>query len=227
MGVSKSSNVTREHILRAGLRCFAEKGYAASVHEIVSRAKVSKPALYYYFADKAALFEALVDCAHNERYKLMQEAAQQGRTVAEKFEQIVGAVFEFSLKNRELMRLAFSSAFSPPGQMPGHNKCQTLGRRNFEFIRTLVKEGQASGELDPAFAPEDLAMGIYGQINTYVMVGLLVPECPLDRKAAANIVRLFMQGAGNRHRTNGSARQIPATTRARSNRLKNCSRLNT
>ena len=41
-------------------------------------------------------------------------------------------------------------------------------------------------------------MGIYGQLNTYVMVRLLVPDCPLDRQAAKQIVRLFLEGAVNR-----------------------------
>ena len=52
------------------------------------------------------------------------------------------------------------------------------------------------GGSDPAHI--GLAMGIYGQLNTYVMVRLLVPDCPLDRQAAKQIVRLFLQGAVKR-----------------------------
>ena len=145
---------------------------------------MSKPALYYYFADKAQLFQALVDQAHDERYRLMQAAAERGRTVAEKLEQIVAAVFEFSLRNRELMRLAFATAFAASGESPGRAKCAEKGRRNFEFVRSLIEQGQAAGELDRRFSVDDLAMGIYGQLNSYVMVRLLVPDCPLDRRTA-------------------------------------------
>jgi len=35
-------------------------------------------------------------------------------------------------------------------------------------------------------------------LNSYVMVRLLVPDCPLDRQAAKQIVRLFLEGAINR-----------------------------
>ena len=83
--------------------------------------------------------------------------------------------------------------------MPGGRKCCKKGRRNFELIRSLVKEGQTSGELDRRFSADELAMGIYGQLNTYVMVRLLVPDCPLDRQAAKQIVRLFLEGALKRH----------------------------
>ena len=55
-------------------------------------------------------------------------------------------------------------------------------------------------------------MGIYVQLNSYVMVRLLVPDCPLDRRAARQIVRLFLAGAAHRHPgTNGLARATPST----------------
>jgi AcrR family transcriptional regulator len=187
---------TRQHILRAALKSFARCGYAAtSVRQIVDDARVSKPALYYYFGDKAQLFRALVDQAHDERYRLMQAAAQRGRNVAEKLEQIVAAIFEFSLRNRELMRLAFATAFAAAGEAPGRVKCAEKGRRNYEFIRSLIAQGQACGELDRRFTVDDLAMGLYGQLNSYVMVRLLVPDCPLDRRTARQVVRLFLGGA--------------------------------
>jgi AcrR family transcriptional regulator len=132
--------------------------------------------------------------------------------VAEKLEQIVAAVFEFSLRNRELMRLAFATAFAASGESPSRVKCAEKGRRNYEFIRSLIEQGQAAGELDRHFSVDDLAMGIYGQLNSYVMVRLLVPDCPLDRRTARRIVRLFLEGAARRHAgANGAARAIPST----------------
>jgi AcrR family transcriptional regulator len=204
---------TRQQILRAALKSFARCGYAAtSVRQIVDDAQVSKPALYYYFADKAQLFQALVDQAHDERYRIMQAAAQRGRTVAQKLEQIVASVFEFSLRNRELMRLAFATAFAATGESPNRVKCAGKGRRNYEFVRSLIEQGQVSGELDRRFSVDELAMGIYGQLNSYVMVRLLVPDCPLDRRAARQIVRLFLEGAARRQPgANGSARATPST----------------
>jgi AcrR family transcriptional regulator len=205
-------SATRRHILQAALKSFARCGYAAtSVQTIVDHAGVSKPALYYYFADKAQLFQALVDQAHDERYRLMQAAGDRGRTVAEKLERIVTAVFEFSLRNRELMRLAFATAFAASGESPGRMKCLEKGRRNFEFVRSLIEAGQASGELGRGFSVDDLAMGIYGQLNSYVMIRLLVPDCPLDRRTAKQIVRLFLQGAAPpRHKINGARRVTPS-----------------
>ena len=75
--LNQSDSATRQQLLHAALKSFAERGYAAtSVQEIVDAARVSKPALYYYFTDKADLFQALVDQAHDERYELMRKAAK-------------------------------------------------------------------------------------------------------------------------------------------------------
>ncbi len=217
MADPNNHSATRKHILQAALKNFARNGYAAaSVRQIVDDAGVSKPALYYYFADKAGLFQALVDQAHDERYQRMQAAAERGQTLAEKLEEIVSAIFTFSLQNRELMRLAFATAFAAPGENPGGLSCREKGRRNFEFIRSLIVAGQQSGELDPSFDPNELAMGIYGQLNTYVMIRLLTPECPLNRQAAKSIVRLFMQGAARRPPSNGSLNGAAKAVRAHS-----------
>ena len=184
--------------MHAALKSFADRGYAGtSVQEIVDAARVSKPALYYYFKDKAGLFQALVDQAHDQRYELMHKAAARGRTVAEKLEEIVAAIFEFSVRNRELMRLAFATAFAASGEAPGQMKCREKGKRNFEFLRTLVEDGQKSGELNRQFTADELTMGIYGQLNSYVMIRLLVPDCPLNRKTAKQVVRLFLNGASD------------------------------
>ncbi len=200
-----SDTATRQQILQAALKRFAEQGYTAtSVKDIVDAARVSKPALYYYFKDKAELFQALVERAHDERYHLMQDAAARGGTVGEKFEEIISAVFDFSVKNQELMRLAFATAFAPAGESPNFKPCREKGRRGFEFMRSLVEAGQASGELDPRFSTDELAMGIYGQLNSYLMIRLLAPECPLTRQTARQIVRLFLEGAVNRKPRSGS-----------------------
>jgi AcrR family transcriptional regulator len=190
---------TRRQLLQAALKSFADRGYAAtSVQEIVDAARVSKPALYYYFKDKAELFAALVEKAHDERYRLMQNAADKGKTLPEKLEEIAAAIFEFSMRNRELMRLAFATAFAATGEAPGHSKCLEKGKRSFQFIRSLIEAGQSTGELDRRFSVDELAMGFYGQLNSHVMVRLLVPECTLDRRTAKQIVRLFLEGAAGR-----------------------------
>jgi AcrR family transcriptional regulator len=52
---------TRERILQAAMAVFAERGYAAaSMDEIARRAGSSKGGVYFHFANKQAIFEALI-----------------------------------------------------------------------------------------------------------------------------------------------------------------------
>src|SRR5690348_13407035 len=155
--VDHSESETRRQLLQAAVKSFADRGYAAtSVRQIVQAAHVSKPALYYYFKDKEGIFDALVDQAHDERYRLLQEAAQRGRGLAQKLEELATAIFDFSVRNRDLMRLAFATAFAASGKGPGQTKCLEKGKRTFEFIRSLMEAGQASGELDRRFSVDEL-----------------------------------------------------------------------
>ena len=193
---------TRREILDAALKRFAHCGYAAtSVQDIVSAARVSKPALYYYFPDKAGLYQALVDRAHDERYRLMRAATRRGATLAEQLEEILAALFEFLQENRELMRIAFATAFAAPGELPAQVTGLDKSLRNFEFIHGLMKRAVRDGLLDPRFGSRELAFGFYGHLNIYVMAHLLLPDCQLDRARARQIVSLFLAGAAAKKKT--------------------------
>lgn len=194
-----SSGATRQEILRAALKRFAHAGYsAASVQQIVADAKVSKPTLYYYFRDKAALFQALVSEAHDERYRLMREAAGRASGLRAKLVELLSVLFEYFRENRELMRISLATAFASPGEMPRGLRYVDKCERNFEFIHSLIKQAQEDGEVDDRFQSRELAFGIYGQANIYLMAHLLMPEEQLNRRTAERIVDLFLAGAAPR-----------------------------
>jgi len=194
-----TDSTTRQQVLQAALKKFADCGYeGTSVQDIVEAAKVTKPTLYYYFDNKVELYQALVDYAHDERFRLMQTAAERGRTLADKLVEILAALFEFLQNNRELMRIAFATAFAAPGELPAEVSYLDKCARNFELIHDLIKRGQAAGELDGRFDSKELAFGIYGQLNIYLMAHLLMPDCKLNRQTAERIVELFLAGAGTK-----------------------------
>ena len=201
MSKTVNHSATREHILRAALKHFAHSGYAAaSVQAIVDGARVSKPALYYHFADKAALFQALVDEAHDARLRLMQTAAAQSAELEKQLVEILTALFGYMQKNRELMRIAFSTTFAAPGEVPKGLSCSEKCERNFDFIHSLMKKGTASGALDKAFDSRELAYGFYGLMSSYLVSQLLMPDCRLNRQTAVRIVKLFLAGAAAKKR---------------------------
>jgi AcrR family transcriptional regulator len=188
---------TRQLLLRAALKHFANSGYAAtSVQDIVDEAQLSKPALYYHFQDKAALFQALVHEAHDERYRLLRAATEGGVGIGAQLEAALAALFDYFSKNRDLMRISFATMFAAPGEVPEDSGCAEKCRRNFELVHDLIKAAQKQGELSLHFDSQELAFGIYGLVNFYLVGHLVCPECQPDRLTARRIVELFLAGAG-------------------------------
>lgn len=197
--MAKHGPETRQQILRAALKHFANAGYAAtSVQQIVGDAKVSKPALYYHFRDKAGLFQALVNEALDQRLRVVQAASARARDFRGQLVEILAALFDYFHKNRDLTRIAFSAAFAAPGEVP-HDVCY-LDRcqRNLEFMHSLMKQARARGDLDKRFDCRDLAYGFYGQAHLYIVAHILMPHYRLNRAAAERIVDLFLSGAGGK-----------------------------
>lgn len=200
--MAKDVSDTRQQILRAALKRFADAGYAAtSVQQIVDDAKVSKPALYYHFADKAGLFQALVHEAHDERFRLLQEAVDNHAGIREKLEAIMATLFAYFRDNRELMRLSFATMFAAPGEVPEDTVCVEKCTRNFEFVHALIKEAQENGELDDSYSSQELVFAFSGQINFYLVGHLVSPDCKPDPLTAKRIVELFLAGAGPKSRS--------------------------
>lgn len=213
MGKSNVKSDTRAGILRAALRRFAHAGYAAaSVQQIVADAKVSKPALYYYFKDKADLFQALVNEAHDVRYRLLQDATARGRDIRGQLEAILDASFAYFREHRELLRISFATMFAAPGEVPEGLACQEKCQRNFDFVQTLIQAAQQRGELDRRFDSRELTFGFYGIANYYLAVGLVMPNRQPDPQAARRIVDLFLSGAAAEGRAPKRATRKPRNT---------------
>ena len=192
---------TRIQILRAALKRFANGGYAAtSVQQIVDDAKVSKPALYYHFADKAGLFQALVHEAHDQRYRVLQEAVAQGGDFRQQAEAMLVGLVAFFRQNRELMRIAFATMFAAPGEVPENLSYADKCERNFEYVHSLIKRAQKNGELDKRYDSQELAFGFYGMANFYLVAHLVCPDCEPDQLTARKIVELFLAGAAPKAR---------------------------
>ena len=59
--MTRPSEVTRERILKAAERLFAERGYdGTSIRTIVARAHVNQAAINYHFDDKEGLYGQLL-----------------------------------------------------------------------------------------------------------------------------------------------------------------------
>lgn len=81
----KQDKETRSRLLQSARQEFIEKGYtSASLRSICKNAGVTTGALYFFFEDKADLFDAITKEAIDSIYRLMQTHYQEEKELAAK-----------------------------------------------------------------------------------------------------------------------------------------------
>jgi AcrR family transcriptional regulator len=103
--------LTRKQILDASLRLFSEKGFArTSVRDIAHAAGITDAAIYYHFASKRELFEALFEERGITSALTELERAVITAPPCETFTGIARSALNIMQRNRDFMKVLFSEA---------------------------------------------------------------------------------------------------------------------
>ena len=72
----QQSEATRSALVKTARKLFARQGYAGvSIEDIVTRARMTRGALYHHFSDKADLFRAVLETVMSDVLEQVKEAA--------------------------------------------------------------------------------------------------------------------------------------------------------
>ena len=154
--LSSRGAATRQRLLEAAERIFAEVGYHdASIVKITEAAGVAQGTFYLYFEGKRQIFDELVlDLNHRVR-QAMTEAAAAGSTRAEKELLGFGAFFRFTAEHPALYRLIRQAEFVSPEMLHEHYRRLTSG-----YVAGL-QQAMTDGEIADG-DPEVLAWALMG-----------------------------------------------------------------
>ena len=147
---------------------------------------------------KAGLFRAILDFAYDESFQLVKEAVGTAETSEQRLIAVAKTFFEFTENNKDLMRLVLATVFAAREEIPPDCLNVSKRKRNFEFVVSIVREGQESGELDSSYDALELTHSIFGAISHRIRTHLLTPEGRLNGRCAQRTVALFLNGARNR-----------------------------
>jgi AcrR family transcriptional regulator len=93
--VRMSALQRRDQLIEVSRRIFAERGFdGASIEEIASAAKISKPVIYEHFGDKESLYAIVVDREMTLLMSMMTDALTSDRP-RELLEQAATALFDY------------------------------------------------------------------------------------------------------------------------------------
>ena len=210
----------RQRLLEAGLKLFANRGYAGtSVQDITGEAQVTKPTLYYYFGNKEGLFQALVDQAMDERLHLMQEAAPPEKPTVEQLTDIIVALTAFARRQPDLLRLTFAVVFAAEGEYPSGFKKHGKIHDSIMFVAAIITSGLERGVLNPDFTVHELTQAYFHIIQHSIALTVLEPKVrglkpPVGARFDMDprrTLELFLRGAANPRsaRTNGHGAKPP------------------
>jgi|SRR5579864_6879538 len=167
LGTRGQPEESRAAILQAAVREFAREGVAgARTDAIAQSAGVNKALLYYYFKDKEALYQAVLDNVFSGVRAAIRNALAQDLPPREKLCAYVRAHFDYIASNSHYQRLVhaeFLRAGKDPSRLQGVAK--QFFRPIFADLTVLLKEGTKSGDfrqVDPVhFIPSMIAVIVF------------------------------------------------------------------
>jgi len=203
---------TKERVMQAALHIFAERGYAgASLRDIAAMAGVTKPMVYYHFGSKAGLYQALLDQSLDESFAQMK-LGDQGATLRERLVRVVESMLTYGMDNPDMIRIVVQTFGMAPGEIPPEIRYQEKLRARFVWLRSLMQDGIARGELACRDA-DLLTISLLGQTHFLITSKVILggPH-PADKITPAAIIALFMGGAEPRERAGPAPgmRAVPA-----------------
>jgi AcrR family transcriptional regulator len=103
----------RVRIMECAKELFYAKGYdAVGVQEIVDRAGITKPTLYYYFGSKLGLLKTLLETKLKESHIFSEELPEETKDIRQALYQMARRYCDFFEKDREFYMMMMSLFYS-------------------------------------------------------------------------------------------------------------------
>ena len=189
-----SDSDAKARLRQAATDLFSEKGFdGVSVREIVDRAGVSKPTLYYYFGSKEALArELLIETSREYRGALLL-ATDKEADLNEVVATLIYEYFLFTRRHHKLVRFLFSTVFGDTGKSFRDDLVTAAQETEKETKRMIRRAATARGF--PQRASRSLAEAVMTVMESLVMRRVAGIGGRLTRGRAREVARYLVAGA--------------------------------
>ncbi|MFQ5847677.1 MAG: TetR/AcrR family transcriptional regulator [Candidatus Methylomirabilales bacterium] len=187
----------KRQIIDAAATLFSQRGFrGTTTREIAETVGVSEAALFRYYANKDALYRAIIDAKSKTEdvVAAAREAAERGddRGV---FEAVALTLMEGTTEDSTLMRLLLFSA------LEGHDLStiffETRVRRLHRFLRRYIETRIAAGAfrtIDPLLAARSFVGMVIHHLLIHELFGVKRPPRYSPGKVVETFVNLFLGG---------------------------------
>jgi TetR/AcrR family transcriptional regulator len=186
---------SRAAILDAAIEEFAEHGIAGARTDAIARAAgVNKALLYYYFKDKEAIYQAVLDHVFSGLRDTVVPKLEGNLPPRERVLNYLGAYFDYIANNPRFPRVVQGEWIRSGSDRIGQMKrvAQSYFRPIYQRLGEVLREGIEAGEFRPIdpmhFVPSMVAVIVFyfsaaPVIKTLMKVDPLAPEQIAVRRA--------------------------------------------
>lgn len=187
----------RETLMQVALDLFYAKGYdAVGVQEIVDKAGVTKPTLYYYFGSKRGLLESLLNKGCSTLEETLAQACSHRDSLSDTLYHVARSFFDYTASNRKfylLMLALFYSARENEAFQTVYPYIQRYYRRIVQIFEEASPQlGNMRGR------QRQFAVGFTGVLNHHIMMAAQETagggRIEITNEATYEIVHQFMYG---------------------------------
>lgn len=187
----------KELILEAALDLFYARGYdAVGVQEIVDRAGVTKPTLYYYFGSKQGLLKCMLESGYEILKEGVLRASKTSADLPEILYRVAREFFDFAACHEKFYLFMLALFYSGRENEAFQTVSPFIGDYYVNIVRIFE---DASSQLGNMRGRQELfAVGFLGVLNHHIMrisYGLSENEkFEISNETTYEIVRQFLYG---------------------------------
>lgn len=182
----------KEVIADAALELFSRKGFeSVGVNEIVEKAEITKPSLYYYFGSKEGLLISIVETQGEELLRIIRNASEYRHDLVMNLRSLFDGVVDFACAHRAFFRLLLRLFASAP-ETPGYETGFAL-RSNVIDLSTDLFVRASSDHGNMRQREKIYAETFWGLLETYSKLAMN-GEINLDPPVRHRVVHQYMHG---------------------------------
>jgi AcrR family transcriptional regulator len=185
----------KQKVLDVAAKLFTERGFeGTSMRLIAEKVGISKPAIYYYFPDKKALFEALLRSAMDRSDKILEEIYNSDITPVMKLYKIVNLRFESFKKHVNLARV-ISNIVNGSIRCSVSIDFEKWFNKQYKIMEDIIKDAINDGTFRKDISKQSLIFCLIGGTNLHIRNYFITKDKEISENTAKDIMNTLLRGA--------------------------------
>ena len=183
----KTKQFDENEVLVKAREVFCKRGYnGTSMDDLVQATGLSRSSIYDTFGDKHGLFLKSLDQYRNEQHCTMEQQTARSDSPKKKIRAIFDYFIKDILSDKNSNGCLLINVSLEVGSVD--NDVATMFQSNMaemeQLLASLIKEGQAKGEIAKKFTPKALARHFYNSLMGLRVTGANKPDGDMLREIA-------------------------------------------